>query len=470
MIIHKKELPEVDPVELRSLFGLRPGIIILIVLILAILLAFFLLFVLPGIVSKGSYVTFNLNTSSTAIYMDGTYIGSSEGSVYYLPHGEHEFTFSLDGVEAGSVKASIPHRIFFTLFHRGITEIDFTVQGSEELEEALTRHFREEVPLWSRTYEWDQVNHFPPLFSSYASNAKALGFKDVSQVLYENALDITSKEMHQDFLSALDILSSSSVSYESEGLSSLLPVLEGLYGDGERTSVKAGTNGSVDAELYGSFYWYTPQTISMGAEGAFSYPDIIDSPVTLDVGPFAIAARPVSEYDYALFVAENPYWAASNSSELVADGVADSNYLKGVVLSPSIHSSKPVRNISYYAAEAYTAWLRDSTGVNYVIPTEAEWTVAALSASAKSYVKSLSYVDTDTSSPQLMLGGVWEMTSTPFHALSRVTSYEDATAVSSPDIIVKGGSYINSGITIDTVGVMDKGSTSAYTGFRLGIR
>ena len=468
--MHKKELPEVDPVELRSLFGLRPGIIILILLILAFLLCFFLLFVLPGLMSKGSYVRFSLNTRDTAIYMDGSYLGSSEGSVYYLPHGGHEFSFSIAGEDAGSVSLSVPHPVFFTLIHRRVTDVSYDIQGSKELEKAVTESFSEEVPLWARTYEWDSVNHLPPLFSSFAHNAKALGFEDVSQALSDAALDISSPELYQDFLIALGTLEASDVTYLSPSLEALLPVLEGLYGNGEKKTVMGSEKPVVTAETLDGFYRYAPLTLTIGKSGDYSFPDIIDSPVTVETGEFCIAARPVSEYEYALFVADNPYWASSNAAQLAEDGVADENYLKGVALSTAVKSTRPVRCVSYYAAEAYVEWLSGKTGIDYMLPTEAEWTVAALSASSKPYVKSLSYVDTDTSSPQFMSGGVWEMTSTPFHALSRAADYDKAVSVPSPDVIVKGGSYINEDVDMDTVGVMAKSATSPYAGFRIGVR
>ena len=136
-------------------------------------------------------------------------------------------------------------------------------------------------------------------------------------------------------------------------------------------------------------------------------------------------------------------------------------------------SSRPIRNISYYAAEAYCDWLSSISGESYHLPSEAEWYIAALSASDKPYTTSLLHFDFDTTSPSMMMGGLWEMTETPYIPLMRVSDYNEAIALSSvypyDGIIVKGGSYINTPaeVSIESVGVVDKNSTSQFVGFRV---
>ena len=96
----KIELPEVEPVHLKPFHGIRPGAIILCGLAGAVLLLFFIICMLPGILSNGSYVSFDINTRNTAVYIDGKYLGSTEGSVYFVPSGHHEFSFSILGADA----------------------------------------------------------------------------------------------------------------------------------------------------------------------------------------------------------------------------------------------------------------------------------------------------------------------------------------------------------------------------------
>ena len=193
-------------------------------------------------------------------------------------------------------------------------------------------------------------------------------------------------------------------------------------------------------------------------------------PVTVSVPAFEIAHNYVSEYDYALFIQENPYWAKENTDELIADGVADEYYLAGITPSVQNHSSTPVRNISWYAAQAYCDWLSARTGISYRLPTEAEWYIASLDAADKSYARSLVSVDTDLSSPASVMGGLWEFTSTAYVPLSRAEGLTLSTGeIDFTDVVVKGGSYINSAseVTRESVGVMPRDVTSDYAGFRL---
>ena len=66
----KKQLPEVEPVKLKPFHGIRPGVYILIIWAIIILLLFFILFVLPGLVSNTSYVTFNEPVVGSGVYED----------------------------------------------------------------------------------------------------------------------------------------------------------------------------------------------------------------------------------------------------------------------------------------------------------------------------------------------------------------------------------------------------------------
>ncbi len=472
----KVELPEVEPVKLHPVFGLRPGLIILISLLLGALLLFFVICVMPGLISSSGWIRFNLNTVNTAIYSDGKYIGSSEGSVYRLPSGDYTFDFFIDGAPAGSVDYHVKKRVFFTLFIHRTDEVSFQAENTTEIEKAVTETFTSDVAAWSEIIDYSDDYHFPPLFSSFATNAEALGFADVKDSLYYGALHITSKAMYDDYLSALSILSTSSTEYLSKQLKDLSAVLEAIYSENVQSSSAPAENASVKAKLSDGFYSYEEMTITMGEETSLSYPESNTAPITLSVGSFAIASHPVSEYEFALFTEAVPYWNKSNKAQLIEDGMVDDNYLEGISLSSSVMSGRPIRNISYYAAKAYCAWLSEATGKNIVLPSEAEWYTAALSASSKSYAKSLVAVDNDPTSPSFMMGQLWEMTETPYIPLMRIGDYSKAVELSGvypyDDIIVKGGSYINTeeSISRESVGCVDKSATSPYVGFRVAIR
>ena len=107
----KPQLPEVEPVTLKSYHGIRPGIYILAFFFLAILLLSFLLFLLPGLVSNVSYVTFNEAVMGSGVYEDGIYLGSGNDGVYKTTSGPHTYTFFYEGVEYGRKEVELQHLI-----------------------------------------------------------------------------------------------------------------------------------------------------------------------------------------------------------------------------------------------------------------------------------------------------------------------------------------------------------------------
>ena len=197
-MIRKNKLPEVEPVHLKPINGIRPGVFILIGIIIIILAAFFILCVLPGLVSKNSYVRFSIPTSDTAIYMDGVYLGSSEGSIYRIPSGEHEFSFTISGADAGSIGARIPRRIFFTLFSHKPAVISFNPENSIEIESTVRERFVSSIASRSKVLTYSERYNYPPLFQSFAKNAAVLGFDDISAEWLYGMMHITSETIYAE--------------------------------------------------------------------------------------------------------------------------------------------------------------------------------------------------------------------------------------------------------------------------------
>lgn len=79
----------------------------------------------------------------------------------------------------------------------------------------------------------------------------------------------------------------------------------------------------------------------------------------------------------------------------------------------------------------------------------------------------------ESDEPSAMLGGLWELTSTPYVPLSRIANYDANSVIEKYDaqthIVVKGGSYVNSASSVDayTVGTAYKSLCSDYMGFRI---
>lgn len=452
----KRELPSVEPVKLKPIFGIRPGIVILSTIIAVILLVFFLLFMLPGIVKGGKYVSFESELTDVGVYLDGKYLGSTLGSRYFIPSGEHDVKYVKSSITIGETTIDISHPIFFTLLFHRTEDIQVEYEHSEKLIDAINETFLSEVSAWSKVTSFNAVTILPPIFKDYALDITALG-EPLDLKIWNTALmHVSSKEMYLDYLSACEILN-------------IAPVItENLFAPDERASYDYSHSAVMPEKDGDEFFSYESDIFEMGSYLGEHYPLINEKRIEAKVDDFSIASRPVSEYEYALFVQENPKWSASNKENLIKEGLVDENYLMGVSLSIGYISSRPIRNISYYASLAYIEWLSKKDGISYRLPSEAEWSYAAYSVQDKSYATSINWSDMDNSRPEMMMGGVWEFTSSEYVPLSRILSY-DTYSVDGDDIIIKGGSYLNSPdeVNADTVGLISKSTCSDYVGFRI---
>lgn len=467
-------LPEVEPVELKPILSMRPGLFIFLSAIVIVLLILFGLFLLPGLIGSTCYVTFESNVANVAIYDGGKYLGSTEGSVYEFDPGMHNLSFYIDGIDAGELQYNAKKHYFFTLFHRNVDTVDIEIKNTEAIEDKVIDVFTSSISSWSMVLDYSETYHFPPLYSEFAHNASALGFSDIEDAWLYGAMHVTSKTLYDDYINGLEILKNSNVKYNSKELETLNKQLDIIYNKNSNTLIAATkSNDAVTAVKNDSFFHYDATTIIMGEERKLVYPDLNTAPIEVSIDAFEISATPVSEYEFALFVNENPMWAKSNKDELITKGLVDENYLEGITLSTDIKAKKPIRNISWYAAKAYTEWLSSKEGTFYNLPQESEWTVAALSSKDKPYATSLLAIDKDNTSPSFMLGQLWEFTDTSYIPLARITSYGKALELSrmfeDEEIIVKGGSYVNNSSSINehTVGVMNKSTCSEYAGFRV---
>ena len=207
-----------------------------------------------------------------------------------------------------------------------------------------------------------------------------------------------------------------------------------------------------------------------------SYPEVLEAGQLVHTDAFNIGAYCITEYQYAQFIVANPMWAASNKENLVAQGLVDEYYLDGVTISTSVTGNRPVRNVSWNAANAFCKWLSSVTGKNVYLPTENQWIAASFTDPENGYQRSLA-PSVAEDYPSSMLGSVWEMTGTPFVPLARIHSqdmveraYALLDAYETPvDMVVKGGSYANGYGTIDrySVGTTYRSLCSDYMGFRI---
>ncbi len=465
----KVKLSDVEPVVLPYWHGIRPAYYILSLFFLFLLVVFFLLCLLPGIVGNTSYISVDSTLPVFALYEDGTYLSNGYGSVIETTSGVHKYEFYYEGIKIGEEEVNVPKHYFFTLFHHSVYSLKPEFTFTDETREKAEEVFLSDVVSYSSITDYSTNLRYPTPFKTYAVTATLMGVDDIRDAWLYAILHITSLTMYEDYTAAERILSSSAVKYTSEEEAVVKSYLDTLYTTGESEVKKDDETSGIKVSKDGNFYKYEGGKITIGSDTLTSYPSSNTLPVTLDYSTFYISGALVTENEYALFVEENKKWSKDNISALIEEGLVDSNYLSDINL--SLRRSRPIRYISWYAAEAYCEWKSQKDGVEYSLPTIEEWTASAISAEDKAYVTSLSYTERDSSTPTGLMGQLWDMTSTVYIPLMRLIDEETYARLSLlypyDDVIVMGGSYVNDNITVDTVGVVDKASSSPYNGFRL---
>jgi ergothioneine biosynthesis protein EgtB len=157
------------------------------------------------------------------------------------------------------------------------------------------------------------------------------------------------------------------------------------------------------------------------------------------VGPFRLASRPVTNSEFASFVADGGYeraelwladgWAAAKASEWrgplywgnAGEDAATVFTLHGRrVRDPSA----PVSHVSFYEADAYARWF----GAR--LPTEYEWELAAMGSSLDG-----NFVESGRLAPapgaghapcEQLFGDVWEWTASPYAAYPKFRTLDGA--------------------------------------------
>ncbi len=471
----KKEhpAPPVEPVQLKRMWNLEPPVYLTIIWSAIIIAVFFIVAILPGAIKSGRYYTISSPVEGSAIYLDGEYLGS--GTITeFVQAGDHTLSFDFRDIASTEIDFKVRNKVVFThLFPK-----KYEVSSPYFLNDAQVGLYLDsmftDVVAHSAILSYDNVYHYPPIFSFAVQTALAGNdSQKIVSFMKESALFVTSQEMRADYLTSLDLLNSSGVNISE--LEAVKEKLEKLtYSSEEKPSSLSVQNSSSytsqiiylgEEPIKG--YTYPSQKVTIGRNVTDPvYPGVQESSVTVDVPSFTISESEVSEYLYALFLEENPSWAKESKDNLIAEGLVDDSYLDGVYPTTSFVSATPIRNISWYAATAFTDWVREKTGKTVTLLSEAQFTAAV--AGNTSYADSItSYID--GTSPSGLFGGVWEMTSDSFIPLERYLGYAPQSDIDGTMIVMKGGSYVNSSDSIDraTIGLIKKDECSDTAGFRI---
>lgn len=470
---------EVEQVKLHPLLGLHPGLYLSILYLIIIGIVVFVVGFLPSFFHTGKRVTFTSDVSPSVVYVDGSYVGSTPTTQFLTPG---EYTIRYDSYDIASdeftITVSTPRFLTWLFPRKQIVHQSTFIEDNSTFSSYLQQMLIN-VKKWSKVTPGEDY-HRPNMWDMVAHTSSKLAI-DVSEELslfYNEALlFIQDSEYLKQADTALQLLQKHHLlsKDQQDVLTKKILLIEQLFD--KESGLLIGlpidhTNPSYEKSSLGTItdgWLYSSQGFVIGEQVHLQWPEILSSGKQVRVESFSIASSYVSEYQWAHFMKENPYWDISNKEQLIADGVVDDSYLHGQYPTTTIQSHKPIRNISYYSAVAYTQWLSALTTADVFIPTEAMWEIALASVSEKPYALSTN-PSIDNEGLSNLLGGYWEFTSTDFIPLQRL--FGDDIVSTSDEIIVKGGSYLNDPkqISRTTVGVLSKSECSESASFRIAWR
>ena len=471
MIKKKKELPKVDPVKIKPLFGLMPGLWLSIVYLIAIVLIFFMVAIHPDIIDGHKRVSFNSAAYNAAVYVDDVYQGGTPFT-RKITSGTHRITYKVNGHEIDSFTVKVGHPVLFNWLFPRTQSISSSATLTKEAFDSLSAELLEDANAYGAVLQYDEVHRYSPIFTNYAKSVETSSFAKDSSALRAALLFVDSQEMFEDAQNALEILGLKlDIPYSGLAESKTTGIT-----DEQIPEIKAKST-SLKTDFFTLEGYEIPEAqFSNGKTVEATYPSVIKAGRTVSTQAFSIGAYCVTEYQFAQFLSQNPEWSIENKEKLISDGLVDEYYLDGVSTSLSAVTNKPVRNISWHASQAFCTWLSAVSGRQVYLPSEDQWIAASFTDSEGGFQRSL-MPSAAEKAPAAMLGSVWEMTGTRFIPMARIADEATLSQAletldtfgSNTDMVIKGGSYVSDMSSIDrySTGVAYRSLCSDYMGFRV---
>ena len=495
-------------ITLKPILGIRPRIYIPIIYALIILIILFFLLINPGLSNPGAKLSFEGNPNIAALYIENKYIGNTSDGIKLRP-GSYQIQIRKRGFEPKTIDIKVPNRIFATLILPPRVRIQYKLEA-ESLESILIPSFRE-FSSWSLSGRPSAIYQLPMVLSEASKDLVALPPAD--RVSIAKPLLAAGLSAAQNSSSIRDVIfasfslgapSASPLGFVSmarnvtallassknyvAAFSGIAPertddTIRGALStlEKETSTFEMDLHYPVDIKIVGSQSFIIFKEANL--KGLTCTPGGTRILYSTYVPEFGLSSTEVTQRQFAGFLKENPEWMPENRATLIGKGFVDSSYLADFDISSP--SDKPITGVSWYAANAYCAWLSKNAPLGYKVelPTEAMWEMAATQASQKiadlgvfsnrssSGPISVGYSGRDASGFSDLFGNVWEWTSDSFRPYKWIVEDSpafDMLANSGDSKTVKGGSWANNAdqISIESRGPMPADHSSEFLGFR----
>ncbi len=502
-------------VKLKPFLGVPPTTYLPILYSVAIVGIFFLLFILPGLVRAGTFLTVRSSPPHAAVAIDGVIRGTS-GEKIFVRAGTRSVTVSKPGFTAFEDEIVVGRRLVGSLIfpRRRTFNVELVAVSTEHLIEAAALNYSR----WALVGEASGQYQFPPVARELGVDLAASGSSGLYGTFSEIALaHMDSEAQLNDLLAGALLGAAGGVAPGPFAIASVvqdlaavaenapgLPAQLAEFLSGRRRQILSESDwAAVGAERLAELQ----STRRIGAAEAKatsrSYGGLVflqapagaglvggtdraerggDIAYSVDLGAFLISQTEVTVGAYSRFLADVPAWSPDNRETLIGKGLVDGDYLRdwdGGMPTATL----PVRNVSAYAADAFAAWfsgLIPGTGLTARLPSEAEWDYLAALDEPETGV----FATVITAGPSVvgesvrgklglfgLAGNLWEWTSDPFATYAR---YHTGTSLpSSPGgsvhRVVRGGGWatLENDFIIDDRGSMPPDWCSGAVGFRI---
>jgi Sulfatase-modifying factor enzyme 1/PEGA domain len=417
-------------VKLKPIFGIKPGYYLTIIYSILLLIVLFLIFVTPGIKKNGAQVTVDTFPDGAAVYVDNVYMGTSPVT-FFVKKGDRQFRIFKDFFKTTELTEKVKGRLVGSLiFPRKIT-----IEQNIELidTEGFFEDRFKELSSYALIENYYDRYQMPPLLSrtvrEYLSGSKSENNNMLYDFLYSMRLNLSSVQMLEDYAKSISLVLKKEIQDDSQYLSGLSLIFDyfqkennndtlllsilNAFPEKDRDSILKllSSNGNIkdihnriiisSNEILssekpeatgksilinnGKFIeisegrYFSSISLPENSENLYKDNILTSFPHIESTDRFYIMEKEVSTELFAQFVKENPEWSPDNIDFLIQNNLATKDYLKFIDLK---EISKPVSNISWYAATAYCEWLTSKLPEslsNYTIklPSEAEWEAAA---------------------------------------------------------------------------------------------
>ncbi|MDR0382826.1 MAG: SUMF1/EgtB/PvdO family nonheme iron enzyme [Spirochaetaceae bacterium] len=501
-----------DTVKLPALCGVKPGKY-LTVLYAAVLtgIAFFIL-IFPGIVKRGSFITFTSEPSGAAVRVDDVFFDATPCTIF-VAEGRRRFDAALPGFTEFSVEKDVKA----VLFAFGILPRRQTVHATLKEESPLRALAlgAEEAAAWSFTGESGITYQTPLSLSEGAYRSAPADGAAADELLKAAARFASTRSFLKDLLRAKFLADNAGRAPSPlTAVRSAANILEFIGANPAFTVELAELLGEEAKPLLESA-WYKKNVLNavFPSEGdalsesqnpyqaRFGGDLTVNGVRFVEVEPgifkaaagfshetplerYYIAEDEVSDGEWAAFLAENPEWRAENTALLAEKNLVNAQYL--VRTYDEAYPAPTVSGVSWFAANAYCEWLSAklppsmaAAGWKVRLPGETEWEYAAKGAAAFGRLKKMflkrTVVKLDSGGAEVVSGegpdgaGLWEWCADSFAPIRFLDAGPDSvTAVGSPKRGVRGGCWVNPAGTVapETRAGLEPASCSPFVSFR----